>query len=161
MTSWNIMLIPQNPLYYVLILVCLHMCLESWGFSQELTVLKWNLTECTWLLCRMVLRKKRRVYNCRFPPQFLQLVSQSEVFLYPLLLPPQPFRCDGFAKPFYFPSEDLWVTLQIILKVSCINLYQVRVIAKLINRLFSVNILLQSWYSFHVMRNFFFVLIDA
>lgn len=51
------------------------------------------------------------MYNCRFPPQFIELVSQSEVFLYPLLLPPQPFRCDGFAKPFYFPSEDLLIAL--------------------------------------------------
>jgi len=59
----------------------------------------------------MMLRKKRRVYNCRFPPQLLEVVSQSDVFLYPLLLPPQPFRCDGFAKPFYFPSEDLLIAI--------------------------------------------------
>jgi len=59
----------------------------------------------------MMLRKKRRVYNCRFPPQLLEAVSQSDVFLYPLLLPPQPFRCDGFAKPFYFPSEDLLLAI--------------------------------------------------
>lgn len=59
----------------------------------------------------MSLRRKKRVYNCQFPPQFLELVSQSEVFLYPLLLPPQPFRCDGFSKLFYFPSEDSLIAI--------------------------------------------------
>jgi hypothetical protein len=87
---------------------------SSWNFfCQELTAVNWNFIECTWLLSRMMLRKKRRVYNCQFPPQLLEVVSQSEVFLYPLLLPPQPFRFDGFAKPFYFPSEDMWVNTQL------------------------------------------------
>jgi hypothetical protein len=85
-------------------------------FCQELTTVNWNFIECTWLFCSVMLRKKRRAYNCRFPPQLLDVVSQSEVFLYPLLLPPQPFRCDGFAKPFYFQSEDVWVTTQLILQ---------------------------------------------
>ncbi|XP_023712156.1 GON-4-like protein isoform X2 [Cryptotermes secundus] len=59
----------------------------------------------------MSLRRKKRVYNCQFPLQFLELVSQSEVFLYPLLLPAQPFRCDGFSKLFYFPSEDSLIAI--------------------------------------------------
>ena len=109
-----------DPFYYILVSAFLansllaYVC-SSWNFCQEFTTLKWNFIECNWLLSRMMLRKKRRVYNCRFPPQLLEVVSQSDVFLYPLLLPPQPFRCDGFAKPFYFPSEDLWVNSQFIL----------------------------------------------
>ncbi|XP_067012946.1 GON-4-like protein isoform X2 [Anabrus simplex] len=54
---------------------------------------------------------RRRMYTCAFPPKMMEVVSRSSVFLYPLLLPPVPFRCDGFRKPQYLLSEDELVAI--------------------------------------------------
>nr|CAD7609680.1 unnamed protein product [Timema genevievae] len=52
------------------------------------------------------MRKKRRVHIFTFTKQLLDLISNSEVFLYPLLLPPIPFRSDIITHNLYLPPEN-------------------------------------------------------
>lgn len=56
-------------------------------------------------------RSWKQTYHCQFPPQMMELMSQSAVFLYPLLLPSQPFRCVRFARPLHVPSEDSLIAI--------------------------------------------------
>ncbi|XP_063366858.1 uncharacterized protein LOC134655338 [Cydia amplana] len=61
-------------------------------------------------------RSRRRaaqnnLYVGDFPKMFLNVVSNSPVFLYPHLLPPIPFRSDVFRKFGYLRCEDELLTL--------------------------------------------------
>ncbi|XP_063225929.1 GON-4-like protein isoform X2 [Bacillus rossius redtenbacheri] len=47
----------------------------------------------------------RKINKQYFPKQFLEVVSSSEVFLYPLMLPARPFRVGEF-KPVFLPAEE-------------------------------------------------------
>lgn len=53
-----------------------------------------------------IAQKKNNYHRVRFHPSLLDLMSKSEVFLYPLLLPPEAFRCDGpFRIEFTFQED--------------------------------------------------------
>ncbi|XP_049959852.1 GON-4-like protein isoform X1 [Schistocerca serialis cubense] len=51
-------------------------------------------------------KKKAYLSMCEFPAKMMEIVSNSKVFMYPLLLPPQPFRCDGPARPCFVRGEE-------------------------------------------------------
>ncbi|KAL0278688.1 UNVERIFIED_CONTAM: hypothetical protein PYX00_000438 [Menopon gallinae] len=53
-------------------------------------------------------RKNRNFYRIGFHPSLMKTVCESKVFLYPLLLPSQGFRCDGpFQVEFISPEDSL------------------------------------------------------
>lgn len=53
------------------------------------------------------LRKHNKIHQCRFPKTILDAVSESEIFIYPFLLPQKAFRpIDPTAKTNYLPSEQ-------------------------------------------------------
>ncbi|XP_063626471.1 uncharacterized protein LOC134798068 [Cydia splendana] len=65
---------------------------------------------------KQIERSRRRsaqnnLYVGDFPKTFMNVVSNSPVFLYPHLLPPLPFRSDVFRKFGYLRCEDELVTL--------------------------------------------------
>jgi len=67
-------------LSFTFCLVTMCIFVVSVTFSQDFVaseIKKRNLIDCTWMLFRMLLRKKKQVYRSQFPQQFLELVSQS------------------------------------------------------------------------------------
>lgn len=51
-------------------------------------------------------RKNRNLYRIGFHPKLMKFICDSKVFLYPLLLPAQGFRCDGPFQVEFIPPED-------------------------------------------------------
>lgn len=54
-------------------------------------------------------KKKSNYHRITFHPSLMKLISESDVFLYSLLLPPNGFRCDGPFKMEFVSSEDSYV----------------------------------------------------
>lgn len=52
------------------------------------------------------LKQKNNYYRVNFHPKLMEFMTKSDVFLYPLLLPPQAFRCDGPFRVEFVPPED-------------------------------------------------------
>ncbi|KAK6643610.1 hypothetical protein RUM43_005120 [Polyplax serrata] len=56
-------------------------------------------------------KKKYNYHRINFHPRLLKLISESDVFLYSLLLPPTGFRCDGPLKMEFVTPEDSLIAL--------------------------------------------------
>ena len=55
-------------------------------------------------------KQKSNYHRVIFHPSLLKLISESNVFMYSLLLPPTGFRCDGPLKMEFVDHEDAYVT---------------------------------------------------
>lgn len=77
----------------------------------------------------MSLRAKYE-YIVTFAPFLMQTITNSEVFLYPELLPKIPYKCNygiGNTKNFYLDSEDQYVFyfIKILYKKLIQNILQI------------------------------------
>nr|CAD7431732.1 unnamed protein product [Timema monikensis] len=95
------------------VIICARAYPHSWTVqmrTQPPTFLVFLSAGCSYMENEVeqgdIMRKKRRVHVFTFTKQLLDLVSNSEVFLYPLLLPPIPFRSDIITHNLYLPPEN-------------------------------------------------------
>ncbi|GLG93383.1 Uncharacterized protein GBIM_00809 [Gryllus bimaculatus] len=58
-----------------------------------------------------MMKRRKQFYRGEFPPGFFEIVCNSNVFIYPALLPTNPFRCDGHTTSPFFKSEDYLIAL--------------------------------------------------